>query len=140
MVNKKPAKVVDVPQFPIEEFGEEPDVELASTIPATATSVKPPVKDTSIPVWAILSFALGISSLFFWVGINAIGAVIAGHIALKKLKALPEDKQNKVFSIVGLTSGYIGIALFVLPIIATIAGVVLLAIVLWIVSIFAGLF
>jgi len=92
--------------------------------------------DPNLTAWSVVALVLGLSSLFFWFGINAIAAVVVGHIALKKLKVRPYDKQNKVFSIIGLISGYLGLGLVLFSVIFTVLSVVLTAIFLWLLTIF----
>ena len=96
----------------------------------------PAAHDPNLTAWSVVALVLGLSSLFFWFGINAIAAVVVGHVALKKLKVRPYDKQNKVFSIIGLISGYIGLGLVLFSVIFAVLSVVLTAIFLWLLTIF----
>lgn len=71
---------------------------------------------------AIWSLVLGILALLL-AGLTAIPAVICGHLALGKIKRSAGAQSGGGLAIAGLVTGYLGICLFGIALLAGIAGV-----------------
>jgi hypothetical protein len=71
--------------------------------------------------FALTSFIIGIGQLmFFWLLIPGPLAVIFGHIAISQIKKNP-NQSGMAFALTGLILGYLGVAFFLLLVLAGIA-------------------
>lgn len=92
--------------------------------------------ESSVTLWVVISFIAGISSLFVWWGINAVLAIVTGHIALRKLKSTPTDTHNRTLTLIGLISGYVGLGFMLLAVIFAIVAVLLTVMFVWLATTF----